>query len=31
VIKKVDVSESVGVQVKEVSNIKEALKYFFSG
>jgi hypothetical protein len=29
VIKKVDVSESVGVQVKEVSNIKEALKYFF--
>ncbi|MEM5836540.1 MAG: S16 family serine protease [Candidatus Aenigmatarchaeota archaeon] len=27
-IKKVDVSESVGIQVKEVSNIQEALKYF---
>ncbi|MEM5829321.1 MAG: S16 family serine protease [Candidatus Aenigmatarchaeota archaeon] len=27
-IKKVDVSESVGIKVKEVSNIQEALKYF---
>ncbi|MEM5772725.1 MAG: S16 family serine protease [Candidatus Aenigmatarchaeota archaeon] len=27
-IKKVDVSESVGIQVREISNIKEALKYF---
>ncbi|MEM5878945.1 MAG: S16 family serine protease [Candidatus Aenigmatarchaeota archaeon] len=27
-IKKVDVSESVGIQVKEVGNIQEALKYF---
>jgi uncharacterized protein len=28
-INKVDVSESVGIQVKEVKNIQEALKYFF--
>jgi uncharacterized protein len=29
IINKVDVSKSVGIQVKEVSNIQEALKYFF--
>jgi len=31
IINKVDVSKSVGIQVKEVGNIQEALKYFFSG
>jgi uncharacterized protein len=31
IINKVDVSQSVGIQVKEVSNIQEALKYFISG
>ena len=31
IINKIDVSQSVGIQVKEVSNIQEALKYFISG